>query len=30
MMYRQILIIWTRDWWQARREQWTALRDLGT
>jgi glycosyltransferase involved in cell wall biosynthesis len=30
MMYRQILITWTRDWWQARREQWTALRDLGT
>jgi glycosyltransferase involved in cell wall biosynthesis len=30
MMYRQILLIWTRDWWQARREQWTALRDLGT
>ena len=29
MMYRQILATWTRQWWQARREQWTALRDLG-
>jgi glycosyltransferase involved in cell wall biosynthesis len=30
MMYKQILVTWSRQWWQARREQWTALRDLGT
>ncbi len=30
MMYQQILVTWFREWWQARREKWTGLRESGT
>jgi glycosyltransferase involved in cell wall biosynthesis len=29
MMYQQILVTWTRLWWQARREKWIALWESG-
>lgn len=30
MMYKQILVTWSRLWWQARREKWAGLRESGT
>jgi glycosyltransferase involved in cell wall biosynthesis len=29
MMYKQVLRTWSREWWRARREQWTALWESG-
>ncbi len=30
MMYKQVLLTWSREWWRARREEWTALWESGT
>jgi len=30
MMYQQILTTWAHLWWQARRAEWTALRESGS
>ena len=30
VMYQQILVTWTREWWQNRREQFNSMWEIGT